>query len=86
MVERRFPEGLGVLTAESLDTVIHNNATEQVTWIRSFVTDDRQRTFCVYDAPTPEAVRRAASRSGLPIDSIDDVTVLDPYCFHGRVQ
>lgn len=87
IVERTFPDGLTIPTTaegvETLGTVIDNNAAEQVTWVRSFVTRDRNKTFCVYDGPSPEAVRRAAGRSGLPIDSISDVTVLDPYFYLG---
>lgn len=90
MVERTFPEGLAIPTspegAEALDQVIRNNQEEHVTWVRSFVTDDKHKTFCVYDAPSPEAVRRAARRSGLPVDSISDVTVLDPYFYLGAEQ
>ena len=90
MVERTFPEGLAIPTspdgAEALAEVIRNNQHEQVTWVRSFVTDDRRKTFCVYDAPSPEAVRLAAGRSGLPVDSISDVTVLDPYFYLGPPQ
>jgi hypothetical protein len=41
----------------------------------------KQRTFCVYDGPTPEAIRAVADRNGLPVDRIEDVRVLDPY-FH----
>ena len=36
-------------------------------------------TFCVYDAPTPEAIRRAAQRNALAVDRITEVRVLDPY-------
>jgi hypothetical protein len=52
-----------------------------VTWLQSYVTPDRKRTFCVYDAPTPEAIRRVAERNKLPVDRIIEVRVLDPY-FH----
>lgn len=87
IVERTFPDGLAIPTsaegAEALSTVIQNNSAEQVTWVHSFVTQDRQKTFCVYDGPSPESVRQAAARSGLPIDSISDVTVLDPYFYLG---
>lgn len=87
IVERTFPDGLTIPTTtegvEALENVIRNNAAEQVTWVRSFVTRDRDKTFCVYDAPSPEAVRQAAATSGLPIDSITDVTVLDPYFYLG---
>lgn len=87
IVERTFPDGLEIPTSaegvEALDAVVRNNTEEQVTWVHSFVTRDRQKTFCVYDGPSPEAVRNAAARSGLPIDSISDVTVLDPYFYLG---
>jgi hypothetical protein len=55
--------------------------TKGVTWLQSYVTEDRRKTFCVYDAPDPEAVRQAASRNGLPVDSITPVRVLDPYFY-----
>jgi hypothetical protein len=88
MVERMFPAGLEIpTTAEGLKTclgVVDNNATEGVTWVRSFVTDDHQKTFCVYDAPSPEAVRRAAGLSDLPVDQISEVSVLDPYFYVGQ--
>jgi len=45
------------------------------------VTGDKHKTFCIYDAPSPEAIRRAASRNQLPVDTITEVRVLDPY-FH----
>ena len=35
----------------------------------------------MYDAPNPEAIRRAAERNGLPVDRITRVTVLDPYFY-----
>ncbi|MFN8511101.1 MAG: DUF4242 domain-containing protein [Thermomicrobiales bacterium] len=45
------------------------------------VTDDKTRTFCIYDGPTPETIRKAARRNGLPVDAISKVSVLDPYFF-----
>jgi hypothetical protein len=52
-----------------------------VTWVHSYVTGDKKKTFCIYDAPTPEAIRRAAGRNNLPVDSITQVSVLDPYFY-----
>jgi hypothetical protein len=52
-----------------------------VTWLHSYVTEDRRKTFCIYDGPSPEAIRQTAARNGLPVDSIVPVRVLDPY-FH----
>ena len=86
LVERVFPEGLTIpVTAEGADRcqeVVARNADLGVTWVHSYVSEDKQTTFCVYDGPTPEAIRRAAERNGLPVDRITQVTVLDPY-FYG---
>jgi Nickel responsive protein SCO4226-like len=45
------------------------------------VSDDHRKTFCIYDGPDPEAIRKAAERNGLPIDCITRVSVLDPYFY-----
>jgi hypothetical protein len=86
VVERTFPEGLGipggVEGAQLCLGVVDRNADEGVTWIHSYVTDDRRKTFCVYDGPTPEAIRKTAARNALPVDRITQVRVLDPY-FYG---
>lgn len=88
MVERTFTDGLEIPTnedgARAMEGVVQNNATEQVTWVQSFVSSDKTRTFCVYDGPTPEAIRRAAGLSSLPVDAITEVRVLDPYFYVGN--
>lgn len=85
LVERTFPTGLIVpLTDEGAAgcrAIAVNNSEELVTWLFSYVTPDRSRTVCVYDGPSPEAVRRAARRNNLPVDRITEVTVLDPYFY-----
>ncbi len=85
MIERHFPDGLGLAPNEqgrqAATTVIGNNAQLGVTWIHSYVTPDKTRTFCVYDGPSPEAIRKVAERNGLPVERITEVRVLDPY-FH----
>jgi Protein of unknown function (DUF4242) len=85
VVERTFPEGLSLPTdetrAEICYSVVSNNAQDQVTWIHSYVSKDKQKTFCIYDAPSPEAIRQAARRSQLPVDRITEVRVLDPYFY-----
>jgi len=60
---------------------VHRNGELGVTWVHSYVSDDKKRTFCVYDAPDEEAIRRAATRNTLPIDQITPVSVLDPYFY-----
>jgi len=83
VVERTFPAGLSIPpTAEgarTCQTVIETNQDELVTWLHSWVTPDKQKTFCLYEAPSPEAIRRTARRNGLPVDRITEVRLLDPY-------
>ena len=49
--------------------------------MHSYVSDDKHKTFCVYDAPNPEAIRNTANRNSLPVDKITQVSVLDPYFY-----
>ena len=62
--------------------VSSRNAENGVTWIQSFVSSDRKQTFCLYDAPSPDAIRRAAQKNLLLADKITEVRVLDPYFYH----
>jgi len=85
MVERTFPDGLQIPVdadgSQLCRTVVDRNADQGVTWVHSYVSEDKGTTFCVYDAPSPEAIRKAASRNELPIDRITQVRVLDPYFY-----
>jgi hypothetical protein len=67
--------------AELCRGVVEHNVQEGVTWISSFVSEDKTRTFCVYDAPSPEAIRKTGIRNELPVDEITQVRVLDPYLY-----
>lgn len=85
LVERTFPDGLTLSTDDGgaeICRVVLNNSEDSVTWLHSYVSSDRQRTFCIYDAPSPEAIRRTATRNNLPVDRITKVNVLDPYFLH----
>jgi Nickel responsive protein SCO4226-like len=85
VVERTFPEGLQIpLTEEGTricGAVVATNSDDLVTWVHSYVTEDKAKTYCIYDAPSPEAIRRAARRNNLPVDKITEVQVLDPYFY-----
>jgi Protein of unknown function (DUF4242) len=85
LIEREFPDGLSIpqnpAGASAVRDVVNNNASDGVTWLHSYVTPDRTRTYCIYDGPSPEAVRRAATRNKLPITQITEVRVLDPYFY-----
>ena len=85
LVERDFPAGLPIAAdatgARLCHEVIARNAEDGVTWLHTFVTTDRLRTYCIYDAPSPEAVRKVAAANNLPVDRIVAVRVLDPYFY-----
>lgn len=85
VVQRNFPEGLQIPISnagvELCRQVVERNVLEGVTWITSYVSEDRTQTFCVYDAPTPEAIRRSAAVNDLPVEEITRVSVLDPYFY-----
>jgi hypothetical protein len=83
VVERTFDGGLPIRAdsagSEACSAVVLRNADEGVTWLHSYVSDDGNRTYCVYDGPSPEAIRKAAAVNELPVDRITRISVLDPY-------
>ena len=85
LVERTFPDGLNLPISEEganvCLNVIGNNGQQGVTWLHSYFTPDRKRSFCIYDGPSAEAIQSAADTNKLPVDSITEVRVLDPYFF-----
>lgn len=85
LIERTFPDGLRIPLTDEGDRLCRavdaRNAEDGVSWLHSYVSDDRTRTFCVYDGPNPEAIRRTAAGNGLPVDRITEVRVLDPHFY-----
>jgi hypothetical protein len=80
LVERSFAAGLDPLVDDPVSAaVVGANAQQGVTWVHSYVAQDRRRTYCICDGPSPEAIRAAARANGLPVDRITEVRVLDPY-------
>lgn len=84
VIEREFPDGLNISLDDgprACGALVASNLDEQVTWIHSYVSTDKKKCFCVYDAPSPEAIRRTAARNKLPVARITEVRVLDPYFY-----
>src|SRR6201985_658648 len=75
MVERRFAEDLDD-SAEQSDQINKINESEGVRWLYSFLSADKRKTYCLYEAPFADAIRRAAERAGLPADSVVEVSGL----------
>jgi len=72
VIERAFAEELE-LTADDVRQIDEINADEDVRWLFSFLSADKRKTYCLYEAPNAEAIRAAAQRLGVPADTIVEV-------------
>ncbi|HSD79270.1 MAG TPA: DUF4242 domain-containing protein [Solirubrobacteraceae bacterium] len=77
VIERSFAEQLE-LTGDDVRLIDEVGADEGVHWLFSFLSADRRRTYCLYEAPSPDAIRAAARRSDLPVDAIVEVGAATP--------
>ena len=72
MIERTFADQLD-LSNDDVQLIEEINADEGVRWLFSFLSADRRRTYCLYEAPSPEAIVAAARRANVPADSVNEV-------------
>ncbi len=72
MIERRFAEQLE-MSSEDVTLLEEINADEGVSWLFSFLSADRHRSYCLYEAPSPDAIITAARRAGIPADAVTEV-------------
>jgi hypothetical protein len=77
VIERAFAEELE-LTSDDVRLIDEINADEGVRWLFSFLSADRRHTYCLYEAPSPEAIRAAAARANVPADAIVEVSAASP--------
>jgi hypothetical protein len=77
VIERNFAEQLDV---EALDQAGIKAVNDEVgvRWVYSFLSADKKKTYCLYEAPNPEAIREAAARLGIPADVIVSVEQIGP--------
>ena len=80
VIERHFAEQLEV-TPESARLVTEINDDVGVHWLFSFLSADKKKTYCLYEAPNADAIREAARRANVPADVIIEVTELRPEAF-----
>jgi len=69
MIERNFASQLDVTPAQ-LKAVGEINAAVGVKWLYSFLSADKRKTYCLYEAESGDAIREAAARAGLPADIV----------------
>jgi hypothetical protein len=77
LIERNFAEQVEV-TGEDVRAIDAVNAEENVRWLVSFLTGDKRKSYCLYEAESPEAIRAAARRANVPADVIIEVERFDP--------
>ena len=63
IVERTFADELEP-SLEAADGINRINDEEGVRWMYSFLSADKRKTYCLYEAPSPQAIRTAAARAG----------------------
>jgi Protein of unknown function (DUF4242) len=80
VIERQFAEQLE-FTSEAVRLVGQVNSEIGVHWLFSFLSADKKKTYCLYEAPNPEAIREAARRLNVPADVIVEVTEFRPEVF-----
>ena len=84
MIERSFAEQLD-LSEGDVKTIEEINGDEGVSWLFSFLSADRLRTYCLYEAPSPDAILAAAKKSDIPADAVVEVGPATPQ-FSGRLR
>ena len=84
MIERTFADQLD-LKSEDVQLIDEINADEGVRWLFSFLSADRRRTYCLYEAPSADAIVEAARRANVPADVVVEVGAASPE-LSGRLQ
>lgn len=77
VIERTFLEGLDPDALDE-DEIKLVNDDVGVRWVLSFLSADKRRTYCLYEAPNPDALREAAARLGIPADAVVPVDSIGP--------
>jgi hypothetical protein len=82
VIERSFAKALNP-TAADIKAIGEVNCEVGVKWLHSFLSADKRKTYCLYEADSAEAIREAARRAGLPVDMIIELSgELHPEAFH----
>ena len=77
LIERSFAE-LVPTDPETAATVKEVNDQIGVQWLFSFLSADKRKTYCLYEAPSAALIRAAAERLGIPADTIVEVDGIGP--------
>jgi hypothetical protein len=80
VIERQFADQLE-MTRDIAAEVKLINEDVGVNWLFSFLSADKKKTYCLYEAPSAEAIRAAARRANIPADVIVEVTQIRPEAY-----
>lgn len=80
VIERQFADALD-LDASGAALIKQVNDAAGVNWLYSFLSADRRKTYCLYEAPSVDAIREAARLAGLPADVVVEVSQVRPETF-----
>jgi Protein of unknown function (DUF4242) len=69
LIERNFAEDV-IVDDASIQQIKQINGEVGVDWLFSFLSADKRKTYCLYEAPNEEAIRIAARRANVPADVI----------------
>lgn len=84
VIERSFAEQLD-LSNDDVELIEEANGDAGVRWLFSFLSADRRRTYCLYEAPSPDAIMAAARKADVPADVVVEVSAAVPQ-FSGRLR
>jgi hypothetical protein len=82
IIERRYAERMEP-TSDDVVQIEEANADEGLSWIFSFLSADKHRSYCLYEAPSPDAILAAARRAGIPADVVTEVSRITADTFRG---
>ena len=80
LIERNFADAIEV-SKDDAEHIRRINDDEGVRWLFSFLSPDKRKTYCLYDAPSAEAIRASARRLNIPADVIVEVSEMRPEMF-----
>ena len=83
LIERNFAEQM-LLDQEGIDATEAYNADANLRWLFSFLSADKKKTYCLYEAPDAEALIQQAKDLGIPADAVVEVGELNAAMFSGQ--
>ena len=85
MIERNFAEKLEVTPDDALN-INRINDEVGVKWLISFLSADKKKSYCLYEASSAEEIQEAARRAGVPADVVVEVGELSALGVMSGVQ